>query len=429
VKQHIFLLADAMQFYVSCERVFQAELHNTPTIILSNNDGCIVALSPEAKALGLKRGQPLFQVQKIIRSHNVQVFSSNYALYGSMHRRFMGVLSEACPRLEKYSIDEAWAELTDMEIPDLTEFGHEIKRKVYQYTGLPTRVAIAPTKVLTKIGCELLKQNQHYGDTLDLTTFSQKRLDNSLAQVDVEDVWGIGSRYAQLLHNYDIHTAKDLKYANERWIKKRLTVLGARIQAELQGVSCFPLEEKKPPKQEIICAKSFGRAIQSLDELLEAVATYTARVAEKLRQQDSLASQITIFVRTNPFATNAPHYANEFTIELAYPTSFTPELIKQARKALHAIYRPGLRYDKGGVILGKITPLHAMQLDLFGEVNLSEHYSQARLMAVMDLLNHIFGRDTLTFASQGIQHNWRMRQEWLSQRYTTRKEELLIVSQ
>jgi len=427
MKQKIFMLVDAAQFYVSCERVFQASLHSTPTIVLSNNDGCIVALSQEAKRLGLKRGQPLFQCQKIIRAHEVQVYSSNYNLYADMSAKLMRTLAEFSPRVEKYSIDEGWVELTDLAIEDLTEFGRTVKAKVYQYTGLPVRVAIAPSKCLTKVACELLKQNECYGDVLDMITFTQDQLDEALARVEIEEVWGIGQKYAQFLRNYGVLSAKDLRDAEERWVKRYLTVTGARIQLELKGTSCIPLEEKRPPKQQIICAKSFGRETASRAELEEAVVAYTARVAEKLREQDSLAGQITVFVRTNPFATNVPHYTNSFTIDLPYPTAFTPELLKQARACLKAIYRKGYHYDKVGVTLGKITPLHLVQPDLFGEVVLSEHYRQARLMAIIDAINRIFGRGTLVFAVQGFTHNWRMRQERLSPRFTSRWEEILTI--
>jgi len=219
-----------------------------------------------------------------------------------------------------------------------------------------------------------------------------------------------------------------LRDADECWVKRHLTVVGARIQLELRGTSAIPLEERRPAKQQIICAKSFGRAITSREELEEAISTYTARVAEKLREQDSLASQITVFVRTNPFATNAPHYTNEFTINLKHPTAFTPELLKHARSALHAIYRDGYRYDKAGVTLGKITPLHLVQTDLFGEVVLSDHYQQARLMALVDAINRIFGRGTLVFAVEGITRNWQMKQRHRSPRYTTHWGEILEVS-
>jgi len=429
MKRHVFMLVDAAHFYVSCERIFNAALHLKPTVVLSNNDGCIVALSPEARSLGLRRGQPLFQCQKIIRAHNVAVYSSNYALYENMSRRLVGVLAEFSPRIERYSIDEVWLELTDSGIENLTVFGHEVKEKVHQYTGLPVRVAIASTKELTKIACELLKRDEQYENVLDVTAFSHVQLDQALSQIEVDNMWGIGSKYSQFLHNYGIHSAKDLKDADERWIKRHLTVVGARIQLELKGISCIPLEEKQPKKQEIICAKSFGHVITSRTELLEAVATYTARVCEKLREQDSLAGQITVFVRTNPFATNIPHYANEFTIDLPSPTSYSPDLFKQARACLRAIYRPGHRYDKAGVILSKITPLHLVQPDLFGYVNLERHYQQARFMAVIDAINRIFGHGTLVFAVQGFKdnHNWRMRQERLSPRYTSRWDEILTI--
>ena len=421
------MLVDAAQFYVSCERAFQVALREKPTIVLSNNDSCIVALSPEARSLGLQRGQPLFQCQKIIRSHNVQVFSSNYPLYADMSARLMRLLTEFSPRVEKYSIDEAWLELTNLAIEDLSEFGRTVKMRIYQYTGIPVRVAIASTKCLTKIACELLKRDEQYEDVLDLTVFSQEQLEEALERIAIEDVWGIGPRYAQVLHNYRIHSAKDLTYADERWVNRTLTITGARIQAELRGVSCLPLEEKRSPKREIICAKSFGREVIDRAELEEAVAAYVGRVAEKLREQDSLAGQITVFVRTNPLAMNAPHYANEFTIDLPHPTAYTPQLLKQARVALHAIYRDGYRYAKAGVVLGRITPLHLVQVDLFGEVDLHTHYRQAKLMAVVDMVNRLFGAGTIVFATQGLQHRWRMRREHLSQQFTTSWQELLTV--
>ena len=427
MKRHLFMLVDAVNFYVACERIFQVALRKKPTVVASNNDGCLVAVSSEAKKLGLKRGQPLFQCQQIIRAHNVAVFSSNYTLYQDLSRRMIGVIAELAPRLEVYSIDEGWAELTDMQIADLTEFGCTVKARLYQCTGLPVRVSIATSKCLTKVACELLKQNEQYGDVLDLTVFSQEQLEEALARIEVEDVWGIGPRYGQLLHNYGIHSAKDLKNADERWIKHMLTVTGARIQSELRGVSCFPLEEKRPAKQQIICARTFGQQISDRAELEEAVSTYLARAAEKLREQDSLAGQLTVFIRTNPFATNMPHYVNSFTIDLLHPTAYTPHLLKQARVALHAIYRDGYRYDKAGVTLGKITPLHLVQTDLFGEVSLEEHYRQAKLMALIDALNRIFGRGTIVFAAQGLTHRWRMRRERLSQRFTTNWQELLTV--
>jgi DNA polymerase V len=427
MKQKVFMLVDVAQFYVSCERVFQAALHARPTIVLSNNDGCIVALSKEARNLGLARGQPLFQCQQIIRAHHVQVYSSNYPLYQEMSARVRRVLAEFSPRLEEYSIDESWLELTDLAIDDLTEFGRTVKARVYRDTGIPVRVAIAPTKCLTKIACELLKRDERYHDVLDVTRLTDEQMKVLLERVAIEDVWGIGANYARFLRNYGITTARALRDADERWLRKYLTVVGARIQMELKSASCLPLEVKRPPKQQIICAKSFGREITSLAELEEAVATYVVRAAEKLREQDSLAGRLTVFLRTNPFDTSAPQYTNEFVIDLTYPTAFTPELLKRARVALQAMYRVGYRYKKAGVVLSRITPLPVVQPDLFGEVSLVDHYREMRLMAVVDAINRIFGRETLVFAVQGWTRSWRMRQERLSRRWLSRWEEILTI--
>lgn len=428
MRKHIYALIDCASFYVSCEKAFAAVLHTRPTVVLSNNDGCIVALDTLAKNLGLKRGQPVFKQQELLRTHDVQVFSSNYTLYQEMSARVMNVLAEFSPRLEVYSIDEGWLDLTDLAIDDLAELGHTIKSRVLQYTGIPVRVAIAPTKCLTKIACELIKTDSRYADVLDLTSFAREQLNEALSSVAIDDIWGIGSKYARFLRNYGIDTAKDVRDADERWIRKHLTVVGARIQAELRGTACIPLEIKRPPKQQIICSKSFGKQVESEEELQEAVSTYMARAAEKLREQESLCGRISVFVRTNGFDEDAPQYTNEFTLEMLYPTAFTPELIRQALAGLHAIYRPTYRYKKAGVSLSKITPLPVVQPDLFGEVSLSEHYRQDHLMAIVDALNRIFGRETLFFAAQGIARNWKMKQHRLSRHYTTRWDEVALVT-
>ena len=271
---------------------------------------------------------------------------------------------------------------------------------------------------MTKIASELLKSDQRYHDVLDLTQFTQEQVDDALGQVATEEVWGIGTNYARFLRNYGIQTARDLRDADERWIKKYLAVVGARIQLELRGTSCLPLEVTRRPKQQIVCAKSFGRAITNRVEMEEAVSTYTARVAEKLREQDSLCGRITVFVRTNSF---------DPTIDLPYPTAFTPDLIRHALKGLHAIYREGYQFKKAGVALSRITPLPILQPDLFGEVTLHEHKREMRLMAIVDAVNRIFGRDTLVFAIQGFTRTWRMRQSLLSNRFTSRWNEILTI--
>ena len=421
------MLVDAAQFYVACQRVFQVSLHNKPTIVLSSNDGCIVALDKSAKSLGLARGQPYFKCQQIIRRHSVQVFSSNFPLYRIMSARMMAVLRELSPRLECYSIDEAFGELTGMQIDDLTEFGHTVKARVYQICGLQVRVAFASTKCQAKIAGELLRQDERYQDVLDLTCFTPDQMDAALGQVAIEDVWGVGAKYARFLRNYNVQTARDLRDADERWVKKYLTVVGARIQLELRGVSCLPLVEKQPPRKQLINAKSFGNETSDLAVLEEAVASYVARTAEKLREQDSLAARITVFVQTNPFDSNAPQYSNSFTIDLARPTAFTPELIKQAIKGLRAMYRPHFRYKKVGVVFSRVTPMQVVQPDLFGEATLHECYRQAYLCAVVDAINRIWGRDTIIFAAQGFERSWRMRQSFLSGRFLSQWDEILTI--
>jgi DNA polymerase V len=240
-------------------------------------------------------------------------------------------------------------------------------------------------------------------------------------------VWGIGRKYARFLTNYGITTARDLKYADEKWIRRHLTVTGARIVLELRGISCIPLEAKRPPKQGIMCAKTFGQEVTTLAEMQEAITTYAARAAEKLREQDSLTSCITVFIKTNTFKSNVEQYANSFTVALPYPTAFTPDILRNALEGLQAIYRPGYRYYKAGVFLSQITPQSALQPDLFGEFSLPLHVRQARLMAIVDALNRIYGRDTLIFAIQGTTRSWKMRQLKLSSHFTTRWSEILEI--
>ncbi len=426
MRKKVFALIDANNFYCSCERVFNASIQTKPIVVLSNNDGCVVARSNDIKKY-IKMGQPVFEIEEVIKAHDVQVFSSNYSLYADLSARVMKVLSQFSPVLETYSIDEAFLELTNLSIDDLTEFGRTIKARVLQYTGIPVSVGIAATKCLTKIAVEIVKHDPSYKGVLDLTGLTEQELDEMLAKVAVEDVWGIGPKYARFLRSYGIVTAKELKYADEKWIRRYLTVTGARIVLELRGIACIPVEVERPPKQGIMCSKTFGREITSRNEMEEAIATYTARAAEKLREQDSLTSCLTIFIKTNSFNKTIPQYSNSFTVNIPYPAAFTPDLLQYALAALNVIYKDGYKYKKAGVYLTKITPYEYVQPDLFGEVSLLKHYKQARLMYIVDAINHIYGRDTLFFAIQGIIRPWKMRQRKLSQRFTTQWSEILTI--
>jgi len=426
MKNKVFALVDANNFYASCERVFNASVQTKPIVVLSNNDSCVVARSNDIKPY-IRMGQPVFEIADVIQEHDVQVFSSNYSLYATLSARFKAVLSEFCPRQENYSIDESFLELTYLFIDDPTEYGQTIKARVLQYTGIPVSVSFAATKCLTKIGVEIAKHDPSYHGVLDLTQLSEQERDELLATVAIEDVWGIGVKYAGFLRRFGIDTAKDLKYADERWIRKYLTVTGERIVLELRGISCIPLEVERPSKQGIMSSKTFGRVITTQDEMKEALANYAVRAAEKLREQDSLASRLTVFVRTNSFKKGIPQYSNSYTVNFPYPTSFTPDLIRSVLYGLKQIYQNGYSYYKAGVYLTKITPHSALQPDLFGQFSLTEQYKQARLMLIVDAINRIYGRDTLFFAIQGISRTWRMRQSKLSQRFTTRWSEILTI--
>ena len=293
-------------------------------------------------------------------------------------------------------------DLTNLRIQDVTAFGKEIKARVLQRTGIPVSVGIATSKTLTKIASEIVKKNPEYEGVLDLSSCSDELIDEYLSKVEIGDVWGIGPQYTKFLTSYGITTAKDLKNANEHFIRKHLTVVGNRTVLELRGISCNPIATDAEPKKGIGRSKTFGKDVTSFSDLEEAVATYTARAAEVLRGQESVASYLTVFVRTNYFNKNIPHYSKSISVRIPYPTSFTPELIKHALSGLKLIYIAGYKYKKAGVYITKIIPEEFIQPDLFGEFSISEHDKQSRLMHIIDALNRIYGRDTIFFAVQGL---------------------------
>lgn len=423
----IVALVDANNFYCSCEQAFNAALHGKPVLVLSNNDGCVVARSNEVKALGIKMGQPVFQCQELIQQHHIHVFSSNYPLYADVSNRIMKTLATFSPRVEVYSIDEAWIDLSHIPIACLSDYGREIRETVWRFTGIPVSLGIATTKTLSKVATEMVKKQASYHGVLSLVQYSNEEIDELLENLSVEDVWGIGSRYSRLLQSRDIMTARDLKYANQRWIRKHLTVVGERTLLELRGIACIPLETQAKPKKGIMTAKSFGKPVERLEELAEAVATYTARAAEKLRKQASAASCINVFIHTNAFKTDAPQYRNSLSRVLPFPTSFTPDLLHVALDMVRSIYHEGYFFSKAGVFISKIVPQEVLQADLFGDYSIEREYKKARLMCVVDLLNEWWGSNTIFFGAQGIDRVWKMRQERRSPRYTTRWGEIVVV--
>ncbi|MGO3408251.1 translesion error-prone DNA polymerase V subunit UmuC [Marinomonas sp.] len=415
-----FALVDCNNFYASCEKLFRPDLKHTPVVVLSNNDGCIVARSKEVKALGIKMGVPMFQVQDEIRQHGIVCFSSNYALYADMSNRVMTILEEEAPRLEVYSIDEAFMDLSGVDhVVGLLEFGKQVKVKVDQWTGITVGVGIAPTKTLAKLANHAAKKYPATGSVVDLMDPErQKRL---LALVEVSDVWGVGRRTTAKLKARSVHTALDLANADPKTIRSEFSVVLERTIRELNGVSCLDLELVRPTKQQIICSRSFGHKVTDKRELREAVAKYTTRAAEKLRGEKRLCRVVSVFVRTSPFIPNEPQYSKTLSAELLNPTDDTRDLLEVANELFKRIYRAGFRYAKGGVMLADFYEQGAFQQDLFRADN--PKINSKALMSVVDKINHS-GLGNVFFASQGVSPQWAMKREHLSPGYTTRWDEL-----
>jgi DNA polymerase V len=416
----LYFLVDCNSFYVSCERVFKPALRNRPVVVLSNNDGNVVALSREAKELGLLPfGATFFKVQQMVRAHGIAVFSSNYTLYGDMSRRVMETLAEFSPEMEVYSIDEAFLFFRALGA-DPVGYGAMMRDRVRQWTGIPVSVGVAPTKTLAKLACRIGKRDPARGGVCALV--DPAGIDELLDSVDAGDVWGVGGQYREFLRKNGIRTARELRDAPDRWVRRNMTITGLRTVWELRGVSCIPLDEVPAAKKAIVSSRSFGVPVEGPADLSEAVAAYAARAAEKLRSQRCVAGSVAVFLSTNPFKEDDPQYSNGVAVRLSVPSSYTPRLIHAAVRLLGLMYRRGYRYKKAGVMLYEIMPQHDAQLDLFSRFHDTER--TRRLMRTMDGVNRTQGRGALFFASEGIARQWRMRRSFLSARYTTRWDEI-----
>ena len=411
-------LVDCNNFYASCERVFNPRLIGRPVVVLSSNDGCVIARSEEAKALGIVMGAPAFKNKEIFRRHAVEVMSSNYALYGDMSARVMSVLRSHAPGIEVYSIDEAFLALDDGQGESFTR---ELRAQVRQSTGIPVSVGIASTKVLAKLANRVAKKTPGLNGVFDLTAAGDP--DEVLARVACGDIWGIGTRLAARLGG--IRTARDLKHADMAWVRRELGVVGERIARELNGIPCLKLEEMPPPKKGIASARSFGSPVEALAELEEALATYTARVAEKLRAGHLLASHVHVFVTTNPFSTSQHQYTAGAQTTLLCPSNGTPELMTAALSLLRKIYRPGHLYKKTGIFVTELVSDQCVQLSLFDQP-VGEAAPRKALEAAVDQLNRRYGTNTVRYGAMGIQQRWGMRQKRKSQGFTTRWGELPV---
>lgn len=409
---NMYGIIDCNNFYASCERVFDPSLRNKPIVVLSNNDGCVIARSNEAKALGIKMGAPAFQVQELLKQ--VKVFSSNYTLYGDMSARVMNIISEMVMEIEVYSIDEAFVKLDGY--PDLERYAHKVRSSVKRSTGIPVSIGIAPTKTLAKAANKIAKKGSG--------VFVIQNLEEVLKNTPIEDIWGIGRQYTISLKRHNINTAYDLTSMPDSWIKKNMTIVGFRMVEELRGKPCLQLEMLHKAKKGICNSRSFAKGVGELSVLKEAVANFAGRVAYKLRMDKTCASILTVFIHTNQFRLNDPQYSNSRSLRLPVATNDSTELIKAALKGLKLIYRKDFTYKKAGVIVTGIVPDDQVQADIFDTLN---RENNQKAMRVIDQLNARYGYNAVKIASQGFSKGWNMKRDHLSPSYTTKWNELLTV--
>lgn len=417
----MFALVDCNNFYASCERVFRPDLIGKPIVVLSNNDGCVIARSNEAKELGIPMGAPAYQYDNLFEQHNVQVFSANFALYGDISNRVMSILSEYSPEMEIYSIDECFIKLEGYELYNLQQYGEQMRKKVMKWTGIPISVGIAPTKTLSKLANRIAKKYPTQTAGCYIIDNKQKRL-KALKWLKIEDVWGIGRQHSKLLKSNNITTAHDFTQLDDTWVRQHLTIVGLRLKHELQGIPTLELEEEQVRKS-IATTRTFETLYTQLDELTERIITFVSVSAEKLRKQQSLCNMLTIFIGTNSYNKKNPQYNQNITIKLPYPTNSTIELSQFAKQALLQIFQQGYQYKKAGVILQNLTPENIQQYNIFDNRN-EQHIP---LMKTIDNINAQFGQQKVRLASQDTTRVWKMKQQNRSPRYTTDINEIITI--
>lgn len=415
-------LVDCNNFYVSCERLFQPDLEGKPVVVLSNNDGCVVSRSQEAKDLGVNMAVPWFQMKNLAKRYGIIAMSSNYTLYADISNRVMQLLSQYCPGQEIYSIDESFLDLSG--ISGLTEYAQTIRSTIRQCVGIPVCIGIAPSKTLAKLANHIAKKHKQYHGVCDFNAMSARVLDNLLAKIRVNEVWGVGRRSTERLQQMGITTALELKYSPAKRVRAEFGVVMERIVAELNGEACIGLDEIAPPRQQIICSRSFGTSVSLLADLEQAVIAYTARAAEKLRSQHSLAGGIQVHIRTNPHKKNDTQYQPALLLPLSEPTDDTRLLCRAALTGLRQIFRSGCIYQKAGVVLTEIIAAGSRPRTLFEDVAAQQR--STALMDTLDRINRRMGNGTMKLLGEGIAKNWSVRRENMSQRYTTEWDELAV---
>jgi len=413
-------LIDCNSFYASCERIFNPKLLGKPIVVLSNNDGCIITRSAEAKALGIKMGEPYFKAKKIIEKNNVKVFSSNYSLYGDISQRVMEILLGFSPEVEIYSIDEAFLNFKGFKNHELLTYCKHIRQTITQWVGIPVSIGVGSTKTLSKIANHLAKKEADYEGICILK--GDEKIEEALNRIEIGDVWGIGRRLSKFLRNYEVRTAKQFAFLDRRWIRKNMGVVGEKIQLELCGVSCLDLELLPSPKKSCCVSRSFSRPIEKIEELQESIANYGSRVAEKIREEGLIAQSMSIFVLTNHFNKKEKQYSSSIKLQLDYPTSDSKLIVKRAVEGIQRIYKESYRYKKAGIILYELHSSSSVR----GLLDYDKPRTDS-LMRSLDEINYRYGSATLRLAAEGVRRSWHMRREKVSPCYTTSFDQLMIV--
>jgi DNA polymerase V len=418
----MFALIDCNNFYASCERVFRPDLNGKPVVVLSNNDGCVIARSNEAKAIGIPMGAPAFKHEKLFSQNNLQVFSANFALYGDMSNRVMSILAEYSPEVEIYSIDEAFLKLTGFSYFNLQEYGEAMRSKVSKWTGIPISVGIAPTKSLAKVANRIAKKYPEQTKGVYIIDSDEKRI-KALKWLKVEDIWGIGRQHSKRLKAKNVLTAYDFIQLTDGWVRTNMAIVGLRLKQDLQGTPILNLEDVQP-KKSIATTRSFETSYTEFEQLAERVSTFAASCAEKLRKQKSCCNSLMVFIHTNGFRKDMPQYSRNISVKLPFATSSTIELSTFATQALKHIFKKGYHYKKAGVIVLDFTPEDTVQRTLFEKRN-ERHIP---LMKAIDKVNVLFGQQKVRLASQDTKRVWKMRQEKLSPRYTTNLNDIITIN-
>ncbi|MEM8525915.1 MAG: Y-family DNA polymerase [Bacteroidota bacterium] len=419
-----FLLVDANNFYASCERVFNPLLERCPVVVLSNNDGCVIARSNEAKALGIPMGEPYFKIRPVIKKHGIKVYSSNYVLYGDMSQRIVNILRDSCPNVEVYSIDESFLKIgySNMDATELTDYSIGLKKRIQKGTGIPVSIGIGRTKTLSKLANHIAKKQTDTGVYyLDVS-------DSKLSELDISKVWGVGRAYQRRLNAVDVHSVEQLQKVNQHWMLKEFGVVGLRLLKELNGFACYDLEQAVSERKNTMVSRSFSQDVYDLDVLKEKVATFTARLAEKLRQYDQIAGVLTVYLWVNKHKNKRLDGRLCFatTVQLPIATSNTNELIRYVLAVTECLYEPNTNYKKAGVLASDLSPNTVLQTNLFHST--APTLKARKLIAAMDTINKKMGSNTVHFSAMGTtKKHLRPNANFKSKRFTTRWGELLVV--